>query len=97
MSILVQAITIAAESSSESDSSWALLLLGPAGAAGVYWGLFRYYRNTDKSHSYEKETRIESRPVTGQDVKVDEVRGTKRTRIQGDNSGDHRQRVQRLN
>lgn len=73
-----------------------LLLLGPAGAAGVYWGLHRYYRNTDKSHSFEEETHIEAGPVEGQDRKVDTVRGTKRTRISGDNVSNHRERVERL-
>ena len=78
------------------DGGLALLLLGPAGGAGLYWMLYRYYRNTDKSHSYERETVIESQPVAGQDAKVDEVRGTKRTSIQGNNVRDHRQRVQRV-
>lgn len=81
----------------ESDGSLALLLLGPAGAAGVYWGLYRYYRNTDKSHAFEKETLIEAQPVTGSDHKVDKVRGTKRTQINGNNVSSHRTRVQRLN
>ena len=73
-----------------------LLLLGPAGAIGLYWALYRYYRNTDKSHAFERETRVEARPVTGTDHKVDEVRGTKRTRINGDNVGAYRQRVKRM-
>lgn len=33
------------------DSGIFLLLLGPAGAAGLYWSLYRHYRNTDKSHA----------------------------------------------
>ena len=72
-----------------------ILLLGPAGAVAVYWGLFQYYRNTDKSHSFERETLIESKPITGTDQKVDEVRGTRRASIDGDNVRDHRQRVRR--
>ncbi|WP_199286829.1 hypothetical protein [Nocardioides houyundeii] len=83
------------ETSSDSGGLMALLLLGPAGAAGVYWGLFRYYRNTDKSHGFEKETLIEAQPVTGDERKVDTVRGTTRTKIPGDNVSDHRERVQR--
>jgi hypothetical protein len=73
-----------------------LLLLGPAGAAGVYFGLWRYYRNTHVSHSFERETRISAQPITGNDAKVDEVRGTKRSQIDGDNRSNHRQRVRRL-
>lgn len=34
-----------------------LLLLGPAGAGGVYLVAWRYYRNTHTSHGYERETR----------------------------------------
>ena len=73
-----------------------LLLLGPAGAIGLYWALYRYYRNTDKSHAFERETTVKAEPVTGTDHKVDEVRGTKRTRINGDNVGEYRQRVKRV-
>lgn len=81
---------------SESDTPWILLAAGPAGAVAVYWGLYRYYRNTDKSHSFEKETIIESQPVTGQDRKVDHVKGTERTEVKGNNVSNHRDRVQRL-
>ena len=81
----------------DSDASLALLLVGPAGAAGLYWGIYQYYRNTKKSHAFEKETLIEAQPVTGSEQKVDTVRGTKRTKIQGDNVSEHRSRVERLN
>ena len=72
-----------------------LLALGPAGAGGVYYGLWRYYRNTHQSHSFERETRIEAQPVTGNDAKVNEISGTKKSGIDGDNRSDHRRRVQR--
>ena len=76
----------------------AILLLGPAGAVGLYWALYRYYRNTDKSHDFEHETAVVSKPVTGSDAdeKVDEVKGTRESRIHGDNVGAYRQRVQRI-
>lgn len=73
-----------------------LLALGPAGATGLYWSLYRYYRNTDKSHAFERETAVVAKPVTGSDQKVDEVIGTRETRIPGNNVGDYRRRVQRL-
>lgn len=79
----------------EGGGGW-LLLAGPAAGVAVYTALFRYYRNTDKSHSFERETLIESKPVTGSDAKVDEVRGTKRTSIPGNNVSKHRERVQRV-
>jgi hypothetical protein len=72
-----------------------LLALGPASAAGFYWAIYRHYRNTDKSHAFERETAVEVLALSGSehDHKVDEVRGTKRARIEGDNMGAHRERV----
>ncbi len=80
------------------DGGLALLLIGPAGATGLYWALYRYYRNTDKSHAFERETAVEAKPVTGsdQDKKVDEIKGTQKTHIDGDNVGEYRKRVQRI-
>lgn len=80
---------------SDDGGLW-LLLLGPAGAAGFYWAMYRHYRNTDKSHAYERETKIEGRPPSGSDVKVDTVTGTRETRIRGDNVRDYRKRVRRV-
>ncbi|MGN6520549.1 MAG: hypothetical protein ACTHK2_14090 [Dokdonella sp.] len=79
---------------SDDGGLW-LLALGPAGATGLYWALYRYYRNTDKSHAFERETKVEAKPVTGSDAKVDEVIGTRETRIRGDNVRAYRTRVQR--
>jgi hypothetical protein len=78
------------------DASLALLLLGPAGATGLYWALYRHYRNTDKSHAFERETTVEAKPVTGSDMKVDALKGTQETRIAGDNVRAYRKRVRRM-
>jgi hypothetical protein len=78
------------------DSSLALLLLGPAGATGLYWMLYRHYRNTDKSHAFERETTVEAKPVTGSDDKIGENNGTRERRVRGDNVAAYRQRVQRI-
>jgi len=78
------------------DSSLALLLLGPAGAAGLYWALYRHYRNTDKSHAFEHETAIEAKPVTGSEHKVGNIKGTRESRISGDNVAAFRKRVERI-
>ena len=78
------------------DGGLSILLLGPAGATGLYWFLYRYYRNTDKSHDFEHETKVDAKPVTGLDAKVDEVTGTRETRITGDNVREYRQRVERV-
>ena len=80
---------------SDDGGLW-LLLMGPAGATGLYWALYRYYRNTDKSHAFEQETAVEANPVTGSDQKVDEIKGTQVTRIPGDNVNDYRKRVRRI-
>ena len=80
---------------SDDGGLW-LLMLGPAGATGLYWYLYRYYRNTDKSHAFEREAAVEARPVTGSERKIDEVRGTQETRIRGDNVREFRKRVQRI-
>ena len=80
------------------DGGLAILLLGPAGGTGLYWLLYRYYRNTDKSHDFEHETAVVAKPVTGsdQDRKVDEVKGTQDKRISGDNVREYRKRVKRI-
>lgn len=88
-------LQIILESSSNNGPGW-LLLAGPIAAVAVYWGLFQYYRNTNKSHSFEHETRIESQPITGGDQKIDTVRGTQRSEISGNNVRNYRQRVQRV-
>lgn len=81
----------------EGEGVLALLALGPAGAAGLYWGLYRYYRNTDKSHAFEHETTVKAQPVTGSDYKVGTNNGTRESRIRGDNLRSYRQRVRRIN
>ena len=78
------------------DGELAILLLGPAGATGLYWYLYRFYRNTDKSHGFEHETAVVAKPVSGSDEKVGEVKGTQETRIAGNNVRDYRERVQRF-
>jgi len=80
---------------SDDGGLW-LLAIGPAGATALYWALYRYYRNTDKSHAFERETKVEAKPVTGSQVKVDTVTGTRQTRIDGDNVTAYRARVQRV-
>jgi len=80
----------------DADTTLFLLALGPASAFGFYWAMQRHYRNTDKSHAFEHETAVEVLALTGAEVdrKVDELRGTGSPRIQADNVGNHRQRVQ---
>lgn len=80
---------------SDDGGLW-LLAAGPVGATALYWALYRFYRNTDKSHGYERETKVEAQPIAGSDRKVDTITGTQRTRIEGDNVAAYRARVQRI-
>jgi hypothetical protein len=81
-------------SSGDNSPTW-MLAHGPAAGVGVYFLGFRYYRNTHTSHSFERETRIHSQPVSGNDAKIGENNGTKKSSVDGDNRSDHRRRVQR--
>ena len=54
---------------------------------------FCHFRNTDKSHAFEHETEVEAQPVTGSDRKIDDVQGTRRSEISGNNVGEYRTRV----
>lgn len=81
--------------SASDGSAWWLLFLGPAGGVAFYALMYGYYRNANKSHNFEHETLITAQPVTGDDVKIREIRGTRKTRIDGENRTNHRQRVQR--
>jgi hypothetical protein len=78
------------------DSLLWLLAAGPAGAAATYWGIYRYYRNSDKTHEFERDTLIESQPVQGGEERIDHISKTRDSDIDGDNSAKHRERVQRI-
>jgi hypothetical protein len=84
-----------AQSSGDSNPTW-VLAAGPAGGIATYWAFYRYYRNTDKSHEYERDTIIEAQPVQGGEEKVDHINRTRDSDIDGDNRTKHRQRVQRI-
>ena len=79
----------------DSGPIW-ILAAGPAGALGTYWAIYRYYRNTDKSHAFERDTLIDAEPVQGGEQKVDRISKTRDSDIDGDNSSKYRERVQRL-
>jgi hypothetical protein len=80
---------------SDDNGIW-LLALGPTGAAALYWAIYRYYRNTDKSHAFERETKVDAKPVTGTDRKIGDVTGVRNSRIPGDNVKAYRDRVKRV-
>ena len=78
------------------ESDLVLLALGPAGGIGLYWALYRYYRNTDKSHAFERESKVEAKPVSGSDQKIGTNNGTRDRRIAGENASEYRQRVAQM-
>ena len=80
---------------SDDGGLW-LLAAGPAGATALYWALYRYYRNTDKSHAFERESKVDAKPVTGTDIKVGTNNGTRESSIKGNNVSDYRERVERI-
>ena len=94
LSQVAQVVQVAIQSSNDA-TPW-LLAAGPAGAAGTYWLVYRYYRNTDKSHQFERDTIIDADHVTGGEEKVDHISKTRDSDIDGDNSTNYRARVRRL-
>lgn len=92
---LAQVVPALVQASSDDGALW-LLAAGPAGGAATYWAFFRYYRNTDKSHEFERDTIIAAQPVQGGEQIVDTIERTRDSNIDGDNSRKHRGRVQRV-
>ncbi|HEV2798164.1 MAG TPA: hypothetical protein VGV65_11140 [Nocardioides sp.] len=92
---MIAEITQVVVMASDGVPAW-ILAAGPAGGAATYWALHRYYRNTDKSHAYERDTLIAAQPVQGNQEKVDHISRTRDSDIDGDNSSNHRARVERL-
>ncbi|GAB2984499.1 hypothetical protein [Nocardioides montaniterrae] len=89
-------LDLIALSSDQHGGLYALLAAGPAGAAGTYWSIYRYYRNTDKTHEFERDTLIDAQPVQGGEEKVDHISRTTDSDIDGGNDDKYRQRVQRI-
>lgn len=83
-------------SGSNDSGPWWLLVAGPAGGAATYWAIYRYYRNTDKSHDFERDTLINAQPVRGGEEKIDHISRTTDDEIDGGNGRKYRQRVQRV-
>jgi hypothetical protein len=83
-------------SSDGSGTGW-LLLLGPVCGSALYAAVYRYYRNADKTDTFERETRIVLKDqITGQEQKIDQLKGTRQAHVDGDNSKTFRARVGKL-
>ena len=71
-------------------------LAGPAVFIAVYLGIYRYYRNTDKRHHFEKETEVAVGNLKQGDRKVGANNRQKSRTMSGVNSTDHLERVRRI-
>ncbi|WP_018155994.1 hypothetical protein [Demetria terragena] len=83
-------------SSTQSGPPWWILAAGPVGGAGTYWAIYKYYRNQDKSHHFERDTLISEKPVEGTEKVIDQIRKTSDPDIDGGNGSSHRERVKRV-
>lgn len=92
---LADVVPALVQASSDDGAFW-LLAAGPAGGIATYWAIYRYYRNNDKSHEFERDTIIAAQPVQGGEEKVDHISKTRSKNIDGDNGGTFRARVQRV-
>lgn len=90
-------LSMVSASSGGDGGELAFLLAGPVTGGALYAAIYRYYRNQDKTHRFEQETLIERKgEITGDDRKVNEIKGTRESGIRGNNKGNHRQRVARI-
>jgi|SRR5699024_11165931 len=69
---------------------------GPAVFAAVYVGIYRYYRNTDKRHHFEKETDVAVGNLTQGDRKRGSNNRQKSRTMNGANQDDALTRVRRI-
>lgn len=71
-------------------------IAGPAVFIAIYGGIYRYYRNTDKRHHFERETEVAVGNLERGDRKVGTNNRQKSRTMGGDNSTDHLERVHRI-
>lgn len=88
--------TLLAGSDSGAAGIAAPFLAGPAVFAAVYGLIYRYYRNTDKRHRFEKETEVKVGNLQSGDRKVGSNNRQKSRTMSGHNSTDHLRRVRRI-
>ncbi|MDN5600984.1 MAG: hypothetical protein ACTHV2_06040 [Brachybacterium sp.] len=87
---------LAGSGSGDGGGMFIPFLAGPAVFAAVYGGIYRYYRNTDKRHHFERETKVSVGNLDAGDRKVGENNRQQSRRMRGRNSTDHHQRVRRI-
>ena len=71
-------------------------LAGPAVFIAVYLGIYRFYRNTDKRHEFERRTEVSVGNLRSADRRVGSNNRQRSRRMNGSNEDDHLVRVQRI-
>lgn len=69
---------------------------GPGVFVGVYYAIYRYYRNTDKRHEYERETEVSVGNLQAGDHRRGSKNRQRNRTMNGANEDDHLQRVRRI-
>lgn len=89
--------TVLAESGS-SDVVGVLLPfgVGPAVFFGVYVGIYRHYRNTDKRHRFEREVGVAVGNLETRDAREGHRTRQRNRRMAGANEGAPLERVRRI-
>src|SRR5699024_8037172 len=89
-------VTLLADSDSGAGYIAIPFLAGPAVFLAVYLGIYRYYRNTDKRHRFERETEVKVGNLQSGDRRIGVNNRQRSRRMRGRNSTDHLQRVRRI-
>ncbi|MCT2294859.1 hypothetical protein M3F57_01695 [Brachybacterium muris] len=71
-------------------------IVGPVVFAAVYGGIYRYYRNTDKRHYFERETEVAVGNLRTSDRRRGSNNRQRNRTMSGANQDDHLQRVNRI-
>lgn len=92
------AATLLAGGSSDDVGAGVLFpfLAGPAVFIAVYLGIYRYYRNTDKRHEFERKTEVKVGNLRTGDQRRGSNNRQKSRRMNGANEDDALERVRRI-
>lgn len=92
-------VLLAGGSDGMSTQMFMLLLpfiVGPAVFAAIYGGIYRYYRNRDKRHAFERETDIKVGNLRTHDRKIGQNNRQRSPVMSGANQDEPLERVRRI-
>ena len=92
----VMAMVVAGSGDSSALGITFPFLAGPAVFIAIYVGIYRYYRNTDKRHRFERETEVAVGNLRSGDRKVGTNNRQKSRSMNGHNSTNALSRVKRI-